>query len=184
MFDDADAQSAANGAAFACFVASGQTCVSGTRLVVQDKIYDDFMARFMDKVESITRRMGSRKFISFLLAQNAWLTLVTGCSFSLAANPQSTMGTVISMRQLERIEALVQRGVGKILAGGKRMRGTSPLDGYDFSQGAFFPPTVITDVPTEDDLWREEIFGPVVVVTRFSVSYPAHLAFSSMVADS
>ena len=74
------------------------------------------------------------------------------------------------MRQLERIEALVQRGVGKILAGGKRMTGPSPLDGYDFAQGAFFPPTVITDVPTEDDLWREEIFGPVVVVTRFSVS--------------
>lgn len=84
-------------------------------------------------------------------------------------NPKSTMGTVISLRQLERIESLVQRGVGKILAGGKRMTGTSALDGYDFSQGAFFPPTVITDVPTEDDLWREEIFGPVVVVTRFSV---------------
>ena len=79
------------------------------------------------------------------------------------------MGTVISMRQLDRIEALVQRGVGKILAGGRRMTGASALDGYDFSKGAFFPPTVITDVPTEDDLWREEIFGPVVVVSRFSV---------------
>ena len=79
------------------------------------------------------------------------------------------MGTVISMRQLERIESMVQRGVGTILAGGRRMTGASELDGYDFSQGAFFPPTVITDVPTEDDLWREEIFGPVVVVTRFSV---------------
>ena len=81
------------------------------------------------------------------------------------------MGTVISHRQLERIEALVQRGVGTVLTGGKRLTGTSTLDGYDFSRGAFFPPTVITGVPTEDDLWREEIFGPVVVVTRFSVRF-------------
>ena len=60
VFDDADAQSAANGAAFACFVASGQTCVSGTRLIVQDRIYEEFMELFMKKVESVRRRMGSR----------------------------------------------------------------------------------------------------------------------------
>lgn len=82
------------------------------------------------------------------------------------------MGTIISLRQLERIQGMVQRGVGTVLAGGQRMTGPSPLDGYDLSQGAFFPPTVITDVPTEDDLWREEIFGPVVVVKRFSVRLP------------
>lgn len=86
-------------------------------------------------------------------------------------NPQSTMGSIISLRQVKRIEALVQRpGVGSILIGGRRMTGTSKLDGFNFSKGAFFPPTVITDVLLEDDLWREEAFGPVVVVRRFSVS--------------
>ncbi|KAI9056512.1 aldehyde dehydrogenase [Trametes sanguinea] len=144
VFGDADVPSAVNGAAFACFVASGQTCVSGTRLLIQDEIYDEFMDGFLKKVESITQRMGN------------------------PLNPKSTMGSVISLRQLQRIEAIVQRGVGTIIAGGKRMTGTSALDGFDFSQGAFFPPTVITDVPTEDDLWREEIFGPVIVVKRFS----------------
>ncbi|KAI0660816.1 aldehyde dehydrogenase [Cubamyces menziesii] len=144
VFGDADVPSAVNGAAFACFVASGQTCVSGTRLLVQDEVYDVFMDLFLKKVQSITRRMGN------------------------PLNPKSTMGTVISHRQLERIQAIVQRGVGTVLAGGKRLTGASPLDGYDFSQGAFFPPTVVADVPTEDDLWREEIFGPVVVVKRFS----------------
>lgn len=62
VFGDADVESAVNGAAFACFVASGQTCVSGTRLLVQDDIYDEFMDGFMRKVESITRRMGDRAF--------------------------------------------------------------------------------------------------------------------------
>lgn len=82
------------------------------------------------------------------------------------------MGTVINHRQLKRIEQLVQRpGIGKIIAGGRRLTGHSPLDGFDFSKGSFFPPTVITDISTEDDLWREEVFGPVVVVKRFSVSH-------------
>lgn len=48
--------------------------------------------------------------------------------------------------------------------------GKSSLDGFDFSKGSFLPPTVITDVHTEDELWQEEVFGPVVVVRRFSVS--------------
>ena len=61
VFNDADVQSAANGAAFACFVASGQTCISGTRLLVQDEIYDDFMRHFLHKVETIRLRMGDRE---------------------------------------------------------------------------------------------------------------------------
>lgn len=80
------------------------------------------------------------------------------------------MGTVISHQQLERIERLVQRPhIGNVLAGGRRLTGLSALDGHDFSKGSFFPPTVISDVQLEDDLWREEVFGPVVVVRRFYV---------------
>jgi len=146
VFDDADPISAANGAAFACFVASGQTCVSGTRLLVQDKIADVFMQHFMRKVESIRRRMGN------------------------PMNPHSSMGSVISPTHLARIEHIVQtkrKGSGKVIAGGERLTGTSALDGFDFSKGSFFPPTVIKDVSIDDDLWREEVFGPVVVVKRF-----------------
>lgn len=61
VFDDADMESAVNGAAFASFIASGQTCVSGTRLIVQSGIYEEFMEKFLAKVESIRRRMGDRK---------------------------------------------------------------------------------------------------------------------------
>lgn len=67
MFDDADLASAVNGVAFASFIASGQTCVSGTRIIVQEKIYDKFMQAFIDKVEVIRRRMGDRKFRIFPL---------------------------------------------------------------------------------------------------------------------
>lgn len=82
------------------------------------------------------------------------------------------MGTVISMKHLERIEQMMQcRAGGNILTGGERMLGKSELDGFDFSQGSFFPPTVISDIDVGNDLWREEIFGPVVIVKRFSVNF-------------
>ncbi|KAF9076963.1 aldehyde dehydrogenase [Rhodocollybia butyracea] len=133
IFSDSDIESAVNGAAFASFVASGQTCVSGTRLIVQTQIYDTFLERFLAKVQSIRRRMGD------------------------PLNPKSSMGSVISARHLERIEGMVGRMIGK-----------SELDGFDFSKGSFYPPTVITDIEVEDELWQEEVFGPVVVVKRFT----------------
>jgi acyl-CoA reductase-like NAD-dependent aldehyde dehydrogenase len=55
IFDDADISSAVNGAAFASFIASGQTCVSGIRLPVQFDVYDAFVSQFLDKARSITR---------------------------------------------------------------------------------------------------------------------------------
>lgn len=87
-------------------------------------------------------------------------------------NHASTMGTIISETHLRRIEMMVEERPVKarILAGGKRLQGESALDGFDFSQGLFYPPTVIDGVETHDGLWREEVFGPVVVVKKFKVS--------------
>lgn len=56
-----------------------------------------------------------------------------------------------------------------VITGGTRMTGTSDLDGFDFAKGSFYPPTIITDVQTTDEIWQEEVFGPVVVVKRFDV---------------
>jgi acyl-CoA reductase-like NAD-dependent aldehyde dehydrogenase len=61
IFDDADLINAVNGTAFASFVASGQTCVSGTRILVQAKIYEKFIQLFLEKVKSIRARMGNRE---------------------------------------------------------------------------------------------------------------------------
>ena len=80
------------------------------------------------------------------------------------------MGSIISEEHLKRIEAMLASDrKAKILAGGQRLTEKSTLDEFDFSQGSFFPPTVVTNVSTEGTLWREEIFGPVVVVKQFKV---------------
>jgi phenylacetaldehyde dehydrogenase len=53
MFDDLDIDRAVNGAAFAAFIGAGQTCVCGSRILVQSSIYATFLERFKTKVESI-----------------------------------------------------------------------------------------------------------------------------------
>lgn len=88
-----------------------------------------------------------------------------------AMNERCSMGSIISPHHLNRIDDMVaRRQSGTVLTGGKRMLGKSLLDHFDFSRGSFYPPTVISDVDVSDELWQEEIFGPVVVVKKFSVS--------------
>ena len=92
-----------------------------------------------------------------------------------AMNIKSSMGSVISRKHLERIDAMVKRATANtsatILAGGEPLTGKSELDGFDFSKGSFYAPTVITNVACKDELWQEEVFGPVVVVKPFKVSW-------------
>ena|SRR6266851_5733293 len=85
-------------------------------------------------------------------------------------NPKSAMGSVISAHHLERIHSMVaQRNSGTILIGGEPLKGCSSLDDFNFAQGSFYPPTVIADVSLDDALWKEEVFGPVVVLNKFEV---------------
>ena len=64
---------------------------------------------------------------------------------------------------------VVQRSSGKILIGGEPLKERSSLDGFNFARGSFYPPTVVTDASLDDALWKEEVFGPVVVLNKFEV---------------
>jgi acyl-CoA reductase-like NAD-dependent aldehyde dehydrogenase len=68
------------------------------------------------------------------------------------------------------LEKSLETSKADVLAGGQRLSGKSELDGFNFDGGSFFPPTVIANIETSSALWQEEIFGPVVVARRFSVS--------------
>ena len=93
------------------------------------------------------------------------------------------MGSVISTRHLQRIHGMVERrSSGTILIGGEPLEGRSSLDGFDFSRGSFYPPTIIADVSLDDTLWKEEVFGPVVVLNKFEAC--AEIAkYSGLCAD-
>jgi len=64
---------------------------------------------------------------------------------------------------------VVQRSSGKILTGGEPLKERSSLDGFNFARGSFYPPTVIADASLDDALWKEEVFGPVVILNKFEV---------------
>jgi acyl-CoA reductase-like NAD-dependent aldehyde dehydrogenase len=70
------------------------------------------------------------------------------------------MGPLVSDRQLDRVTGYVERGTddgATLITGGHRVDGP----------GYFMEPTVLTDVDPGSELWREEIFGPVVCATPF-----------------
>jgi acyl-CoA reductase-like NAD-dependent aldehyde dehydrogenase len=137
VFDDMDVERAVKGAAFAAFIAAGQTCVCGARILVQRSIYDKFLARFRTKVEAI--RVGD------------------------PADPKTQLGPVISGRSRDRILGMLERGRAagaKLLAGG----GKANVPG---SEGFYLQATALYDVDPNSELGQQEVFGPVTVVMPF-----------------
>jgi len=138
VFDDADLDQAAAGAAFAAFIASGQSCVAGARLILHDSIYDAFADALVRRVARI--RLGD------------------------PLDPETQMGPVASARQYDRVLAAVRRAEqegARVLTGGQGM--TQP----PFDAGYYIAPTVFADVTPAMAIAREEIFGPVTTLLRF-----------------
>ncbi|MFJ9384275.1 aldehyde dehydrogenase family protein [Peribacillus sp. NPDC101481] len=110
VFDDATLEDAVNGAMFGIYFAQGQVCASGSRLFVQESIYDKFMDLFASKVQSI--RVGN----------------------PLEATTQ--MGPQVSAQQLKTIEKYVAIGLeegAELVTGGKRGK----KNGYYFTPTIF-----------------------------------------------
>ncbi|KAK8052253.1 aldehyde dehydrogenase [Apiospora rasikravindrae] len=157
VFAAADLDVAVNGIAFGSFMASGQTCIASTRIIVENSVIDEVLEKLKAKTESIARRMGS------------------------PSNPESMMGPLISAKQLENVTALVDEAVesgnATALTGGKRMTGQRQLDGTDFARGYFFEPTVLVSSSHQSLLqtriWHEEAFGPVIAVVGFDTESQA-----------
>lgn len=135
---DADLDQAVNGAAFASFVAAGQVCVQGARLLVQQSIYKQFTERFIAKAKSI--RVGT------------------------PTDPSTQMGPLVSASQMEHVLSLIRAGESegaRLACGGQRM--TEP----PFDRGHFVEPTVFVDVKPDMTIMQEEIFGPVTAIIPF-----------------
>jgi acyl-CoA reductase-like NAD-dependent aldehyde dehydrogenase len=150
VFEKANLDLAVNGIAFGSFVASGQTCVAATRIIIHKSILAAVEENLSRKAESIARRMGS------------------------PTNTNSSMGPLISSKQLSNVVSLVDDAVAngaRVLCGGKRMAGISELDGTNFAEGYFFPPTILSSSSkcdiTKTRIWREEAFGPVILLVGF-----------------
>ncbi|KAL5113327.1 hypothetical protein ACEQ8H_008806 [Pleosporales sp. CAS-2024a] len=156
VFEQANLTASINGIAFGSFIASGQTCVAATRIIVQNSIMKEVLEKIKSKAQSIERRMGSPK------------------------NVESMMGPLISSKQLENVSVLCEDAIHSgvaVVAGGQRIVGVSALDGTDFRKGYYYAPTVLADSASkkivDTRIWKEEAFGPVIVAVGFDTEQEA-----------
>ncbi|MBU6257239.1 MAG: NAD-dependent succinate-semialdehyde dehydrogenase [Burkholderiales bacterium] len=143
VFDDADLDSAVEGAMASKYRNAGQTCVCANRLYVQDGIYDRF-------VERLAQAVGNLKI---------------GSGFDEGVN----LGPLIDDQALAKVEKHISDATSKgarMVVGGKRVE-TGP------NAGRFFQATVLADVTSDMLCAREETFGPVAPVFRFKTEAEA-----------
>jgi aldehyde dehydrogenase (NAD+) len=139
IFGDADLDAAVDGVIKGIFSASGQTCMAGSRILVQDTIGDDFFAELAHRVSVL--RLGDP------------LDAATQIS-PLASRAQ--LAKVVSYLDIARGEG------AQVLAGGGRPSEAALADGF------FVEPTIFTGVSNGNRIAQEEVFGPVGAVIRFS----------------
>ncbi len=138
VFDDADMEAAVMGVISGIFAATGQTCIAGSRLLLQRSIHDRFVKRLLEVAGAA--RIGDPML------------------------PETNVGPVTTPPQyqkvLEYIDIAQQEGATCVLGG-------RPYGGPGAKGGQFVEPTVFTNVSNSMRIAQEEVFGPVLAVIPF-----------------
>jgi acyl-CoA reductase-like NAD-dependent aldehyde dehydrogenase len=135
VYADANLDLAIPGTASGFLYNQGQTCTSGTRLLVEDKIFDEFTQGVAE--------------------------VAAASKLGPGLDPTTEVGPLVSQTQLDRVLGYLDQGLrdgARALTGGRR----HGVAGY------YVEPTVLVDVDSSFSVYREEIFGPVVVATPFN----------------
>ncbi len=144
VFGDFDLDIAVDYALFAIYCNAGQVCSAGSRLVVEDTIYHDFLHRLCERAKKIKVGPG--------------------------IDPATEMGPLVNDKQLARVMDYIEIGQRE---GARLETGGQSLQGKSFDNGYFVSPTVFSDTRPDMRIVQEEIFGPVVVMQRFSTEEEA-----------
>ena len=139
VFSDCDMESTVEGVVRAGFLNQGQVCLCGSRVLVEDSIYDDFRDRFVDAVEAV--RVGD------------------------PSDESTELGALISREHLEKVSGYVDLAKQE---GGVLLTGGTPCLPSGFEHGNWMAPIVIEGLKPNSRCSTEEIFGPVVTLHRFS----------------
>jgi acyl-CoA reductase-like NAD-dependent aldehyde dehydrogenase len=137
VFADADLEAALKGVFMGIFFCQGEICSAGSRLFVEESIYETFVGRLAEMAKGV--RLGH------------------------GLDPETKMGPLVSREQQKRVLDYVRigrEGNASALAGGRAPEG-------ELSAGCFVEPTVFSGVTNQMRIAREEIFGPVVCAIPF-----------------
>ena len=137
VFDDADLDGAIEGLVDAIFFNQGQVCCAGSRLLVQENIAEDFLARLKQRMARL--RLGD------------------------ALDKGIDIGALIDPVQYEAVDKWVRRGISE---GADVYQPQTDLPS-DLNGGCFYPPTLLSNLEASAAVAQEEIFGPVLVAMSF-----------------
>jgi acyl-CoA reductase-like NAD-dependent aldehyde dehydrogenase len=138
IFPDADLERAAKAAFWGIYANKGEVCSAGSRLLVHEKIYDQFVHQLAERAAKM--KVGN------------------------PLDPATEMGSQINQAQLDRILGYIQSGASegaRLVCGGQR-----DTEG-DKAKGFFVKPTIFADVKPQMKIAQEEVFGPVLAALRF-----------------
>ena len=139
VFDDAKLDNAVAGAMLANFYTQGEVCTNGTRVFVQAGVYDEFIAKVVQRANTI--KLGD------------------------PLDLDTQMGALISAEHLEKVLGYIEGAKltsARLACGGHRHQSAATKDGY------FVEPTVFTDCTDDMVHVKEEIFGPVMSILKFT----------------
>ena len=142
VLEDADLDTAVEGAVRAGFTNGGQVCLCGSRILVHHSIAEEFTSKLVESVN--------------------------GMICGEPADASTQIGALISMEHLQKVESYIELGLeegGTVLTGGTRAMTGQVGPTQD---GAFLRPTIIDGLDTSARTSTEEIFGPVVTLHRFN----------------
>ncbi|UOR10236.1 betaine-aldehyde dehydrogenase [Halobacillus amylolyticus] len=144
VFADADLETALDQALNAAYFHAGQVCSAGARLILEDKIHDQFVSELVERVKNIKLGNGFDEI--------------------------TQSGPMISAEHRRKVEGYVELGKQEgatLRTGGKRP------DSPELQNGFFYEPTIFTDCTTDMRIVQEEVFGPVLTVERFTTKEEA-----------
>ena len=120
------------------FLSNGQSCVAGSRLIIHDKIKQSFVGRLQEELGRL--------------------------QFGDPLSEDTDIGPIANKAQFDKVLSMIGRakkeGV-KITAGGSK----KVVSGFE---GGFIEPTILENVSAHNEIWRHEVFGPVLCVHGFS----------------
>ncbi|MBD8006285.1 aldehyde dehydrogenase family protein [Bacillus norwichensis] len=138
IFADADFEAATDYALFGIYAGAGQVCSAGSRLLVEDSIYDRFVEELVERAKKIKVGPGN--------------------------DPETEMGPLVSREHMEKVLSYIAIGKeegAKLLCGGRQLKENG------LEKGCFVEPTIFGNTRPDMKIVREEIFGPVLVIQRF-----------------
>lgn len=140
VFGDADLEQAAKWAHIGIMHNMGQVCTATSRVLVHESIYDAFVSLFQENVKNISK---------------------VGDPFA----EDTFQGPQVTKAQYERVLSYIESGKSE---GATLLTGGEPYKNVGDGKGFFIAPTIFTNVKDHMKIYREEVFGPFVVISSFT----------------